>query len=89
MEEKQINKRIWERDATLWKDDEKSAEVISHSLGWLDVAPKMLETVPEILQFVREVQAAGLTHVVVIGMGTNSMAGFRTLETVKTGWSSP
>lgn len=74
MKEEQINERVWERDATLWKDDKELAEVISDSLGWLDVVPKMAEAVPQILQFVREVQTYGFTHVVVIGMGGSSLA---------------
>ncbi|WP_138431887.1 hypothetical protein [Fodinibius saliphilus] len=73
MEEDQINERIWNRDTSLWKDDEKSRAVISHSLGWLDAASQMHTAVPEILQFIWEVQAAGFTHVVVLGMGINSL----------------
>ncbi|MDR8394340.1 hypothetical protein NC796_24540 [Aliifodinibius sp. S!AR15-10] len=88
MEEEQINERIWNRDATLWKDDEKSTQMISNSLGWLDIATKMASEVPQILQFVREVQAARFTHVVVMGMGGSSLAPQvfeRTFETGKNG----
>ena len=88
MEEEQVNKRIWNGDTTLWKGDEKSAEIISNSLGWLDVAAKMTSAVPQILQFVQEVRAAGFTHVLVIGMGGNSLAPLvfeRTFETGENG----
>lgn len=74
MEEEHFNKRIWNRDTSLWKDDEESAEAISNSLGWLDVASKTASAVPHILQFVREVRADGFTHVVILGMGDTSMA---------------
>lgn len=74
MEKDLFNERLWERDASLWKGDQKSAEVISRSLDWLDVASKMIPAVPAILQFVKEVRAAGFTHVVVLGMGGNSLA---------------
>ncbi|MDX1640390.1 MAG: hypothetical protein R3220_01745, partial [Balneolaceae bacterium] len=88
VEEEKINERIWNGDTTLWKDDEKSAAVISNSLGWLDVASKMASAIPHVLQFVREVQAAGFTHVLVIGMGESSLAPLvfeRTFETGKEG----
>jgi glucose-6-phosphate isomerase len=74
IEEEHINERIWKRDATLWKDDEESTQMISNSLGWLDAASKMASAVPAILQFVREVQEDGFTHVVVMGMGGSSLA---------------
>lgn len=73
MEEDQINERIWDRDTTLWKGDKESTQMISNFLGWLDVASKMMEAVPRILQFVRKVRTAGLTHVIVIGMGGSSL----------------
>lgn len=88
MEEKQINERIWNRDATLWKDDKESIEMISNSLGWLDIASKMVSAVPHIQQFVREIRTEGFTHLVVIGMGGSSLAPLvfeRTFETPTNG----
>lgn len=76
MEEEQINERIWNRDATLWKYDEESKQMISNSLGWLEIPSKMASVLPQILQFVRKVQADSFTHVVVIGMGCSSLAPF-------------
>jgi glucose-6-phosphate isomerase len=73
IEKKQINKRIWEKDVTLWKKDAKSKELISDSLGWLDIIPKMTAAIPQILQFVQNIRADGFTHMVVVGMGGNSL----------------
>lgn len=73
MEEEQINKRIWNRDETLWKYDEESIQMISNSLGWLDISSKMVSVIPHILKFVQEVRTDSFTHVVVIGMGSSSL----------------
>jgi len=88
MEEEQINERIWNRDATLWKYDEESIQMISNSLGWLDIPSKMASVLPQILQFAQEVRTDSFTHVVVIGMGCSSLAPLvfeRTFGTSKTG----
>ncbi len=88
LEEEQINERIWNRDTTLWKEDEKSTQMITNSLGWLDVASKTASAVPQLLRFVSKVQAAGFTHAVVVGMGDSSLAPRvfeRTFETGKNG----
>lgn len=79
-----FNKRIWEKDPTLWKNDEESRNSIPHALGWLDIAGKMASLVPRIQHFVREVQEASFTHVLCMGMGGSSLApllferGFKT-----------
>lgn len=74
MEGEQVNERIWNRDANLWKVDEKSTQMISNALGWLDVPTRMASAIPQILQFVRKVLAARFTHGVVMGMGGSSLA---------------
>lgn len=73
LEVEKVNERIWNRDGTLWKGNKESAEMITNSLGWLDVVTKMVRAVPDILQFVREVRADGFTHVAVLGMGIGSL----------------
>jgi len=73
MKEDHINERIWDRDATLWKDDKKSIDMIAHQLGWLDAPSKMVSALPHILCFVKDVRAAGFTHLVLIGMGGSSL----------------
>ena len=84
MTKQNFNKRIWEKDPTLWKNDEESRNSIPHALGWMDIAGKMASLVPRIKHFVREVQQAGFTDVLCMGMGGSSLApllferGFKT-----------
>jgi glucose-6-phosphate isomerase len=66
--------KLWHKDAGLWKADPKVQEQIRNSLGWLHVAGKMEENLDVLYEFVREVQAAGFSHVVHMGMGGSSLA---------------
>ncbi|GAA4365079.1 hypothetical protein GCM10023185_35100 [Hymenobacter saemangeumensis] len=65
---------FWQKDAALWVQDEAGQQSIRSFMGWLRVAETMMEAVPEIEAFVREVKAAGFRHVVVMGMGGSTMA---------------
>jgi glucose-6-phosphate isomerase len=69
--EKEILKRIWELDYTVWKDD--PAE-ISNRLGWLHSPENMVGKVDEINDFVDGVRGAGYTHALLLGMGGPSLA---------------
>ena len=65
-EKKEIIKRIWEKDATVWKKGEKHAEVISNRLGWLSLPYTMTNNVYEINEFTREVMEEGYTTAVLL-----------------------
>jgi transaldolase / glucose-6-phosphate isomerase len=63
--------RVWAKDWTLWgsKPDE-----VADRLGWLTISEQMLEHLGDVLAFVEEVRAAGLTEVALLGMGGSSLA---------------
>ncbi len=67
-------RRLWQKDASLWKTDPRNQDAIRNSLGWLHVAEKMEEQLDDLNRFVSEVKAAGFRHVVHIGMGGSSLA---------------
>jgi glucose-6-phosphate isomerase len=85
MENHQFNKRIWEKDATLWKNDQKSKEMIPKAMGWIDVAEKMIPAIPRLQHFAREIRDEGFTHVVHMGMGGSSLAPLLFERTFETG----
>lgn len=85
LEREHINERLWNRDATLWKDDRKSAEKISESLGWMDTPSRMTPVLPEIIELVRKVRSDGYSHVIVLGMGGNTLASLVFARTFGTG----
>jgi glucose-6-phosphate isomerase/CheY-like chemotaxis protein len=67
----QIVARIWAHDHTVWKPE--PAE-ITNRLGWLHIAEGMVENVPRMEALASEVQEAGYTHVLLLGMGGSSLA---------------
>jgi glucose-6-phosphate isomerase len=73
MNPNEVVKRIWSKDASLWKSDEQNVKVINHSLGWLTVAGEMLAVVDDLLAFADSVRTSGFEHVMVCGMGGSSL----------------
>jgi transaldolase/glucose-6-phosphate isomerase len=74
LEQGQFAARLWRKDPSLWKRNPKDQEEIRNALGWLHVAEKMGENLRDLSAFVQEVRAAGLRHVVLMGMGGSSLA---------------
>ncbi|HYK19474.1 MAG TPA: hypothetical protein VEV42_01990 [Pyrinomonadaceae bacterium] len=73
MNPNEVVKRIWARDASLWKSDPNDVKVINNSLGWLTVADEMLGAVDELVEFAHAVRSRGIQHVMVCGMGGSSL----------------
>ncbi len=71
MQKKNILERIWQHDHTVW--DPEPTE-ITNRLGWLHTPQDMAAEVNRINQFVADVQAAGFTEVMLLGMGGSSLA---------------
>ena len=69
-----VSTRIWQRDPSLWKQDEASQKSISGSLGWLDAVNIMQQRASEITGFAEKVRDDGFTSVVLLGMGGSSLA---------------
>jgi glucose-6-phosphate isomerase len=68
-----VTKRIWKKDAALWKDDEPSQKIIKNSLGWLTVPDEMLAVVDELTEFAELIRNRGFETVMVCGMGGSSL----------------
>jgi glucose-6-phosphate isomerase/transaldolase/glucose-6-phosphate isomerase len=67
----QIVRRIWERDWTVWKPEDRE---ITDRLGWLTAPETAVESVPELEVFAGSVRGMGLTRAVILGMGGSSLA---------------
>ena len=68
-----VAKRIWRKDASLWKTDEASHKQIRNSLGWLTVPDEMIGVAGELIEFAEMIRARGFRHVMVCGMGGSSL----------------
>jgi glucose-6-phosphate isomerase/transaldolase/glucose-6-phosphate isomerase len=71
LEEDHVVRRIWDRDWTVWKPEDKE---ITNRLGWL-MSPLLAEDEsPGLEAFAAPLRSEGLTRTVVLGMGGSSLA---------------
>ena len=66
-------RRIWAKDAALWKSTAADQKIINNSLGWLTVAEWTAQRLDQIETFGREVRDAEFTHLMLLGMGGSSL----------------
>ncbi|HEY7590021.1 MAG TPA: hypothetical protein VH723_03460 [Candidatus Limnocylindrales bacterium] len=66
--------RLFDRDPSLWSDDERVQRAISDRLGWLDAPHHFADHTADIEGFARGAIAAGFRTAVVMGMGGSSLA---------------
>ncbi|HMS33923.1 MAG TPA: glucose-6-phosphate isomerase [Ignavibacteria bacterium] len=72
-ERSDLVKRIWDKDASVWKDGKEYDALIKNRLGWLSLPASMKSNCGDIDAFVNQVTGEGFTHAVVMGMGGSSM----------------
>src|SRR4051794_28967449 len=70
--EQDVAHRLWRRDGTLWAP--AGTPELEDRLGWLTIAEKVLEELPDIKAFAAELRDEGYTDVVLLGMGGSSLA---------------
>jgi len=69
-----VARRIWERDASLWKTEPAHQIIIANSMGWLTVAQEMIRATDELREFAESIRDTGrFDHVMVCGMGGSSL----------------
>src|SRR6266850_6152204 len=68
-----VVRRIWRRDASLWKADEGNQKIIKNSLGWLAAPDEMIAVADELIEFSDLMRPRGFKHVMVCGMGGSSL----------------
>lgn len=73
-EQQNVVRRIWAKDASLWKTDPAHQKIIGNSMGWLTVAQEMIQAADELSDFAESVRNSGqFDHVMVCGMGGSSL----------------
>jgi transaldolase/glucose-6-phosphate isomerase len=73
LRDEQAIKRIWSKDASLWKTEEAHQKIIANALGWLSSAQLMQERTGELEDFARQIREEGFSHVMLLGMGGSSL----------------
>jgi glucose-6-phosphate isomerase len=71
LDQRAVVRRIWARDGTVWKAEDRE---ISDRLGWLDSPAAAAKILPDIQAFVASIRGLGLRRAVVLGMGGSSLA---------------
>lgn len=71
--EKSLPKRIWDKDASVWKTDAEHKKIILKSLGWLNVGKLLLQHAGELREFADGIREEGFESAVVLGMGGSSL----------------
>jgi len=66
--------RFFSKDPTLWTQDPKGQEEVRIRMGWLTSPDTGTALVPELKKFASEIQHAGFTHALLLGMGGSSLA---------------
>lgn len=72
-EKEQWIRRIWNKDATLWKDDDAHKKIIANALGWVTVVDQLVEAAPELAAFSERIRGDGFKDVMLLGMGGSSL----------------
>ncbi len=85
-EERQIVRRIWDRDHTLWRPDPTE---ISNRLGWLDLPKQTLDELPALTGRIERLLDYKPTDVVLLGMGGSSLCPEVFRRTFGSGGSFP
>jgi transaldolase/glucose-6-phosphate isomerase len=69
-----VMRRIWRKDAALWKDDKSHQQTIKNALGWLTVPDTMIGVEDDLIAFADGIRGAGqFKHVMLCGMGGSSL----------------
>ena len=69
-----VMRRIWRKDAKLWKEDEAHQKTIKNALGWLTVPDQMIGVEDDLIQFTDRIRnVREFKHVMVCGMGGSSL----------------
>ena len=69
-----VMRRVWRKDAALWKSEEEHQKIIKNALGWLNVADQIIGVEDELVTFAERIREKGFKHVVLNGMGGSSLA---------------
>lgn len=68
---REVVRRVWNRDGTLWKAEDRE---IPDRLGWLDSPAAAAKVLPDLKAFAASLRGQGLKRAAVLGMGGSSLA---------------
>jgi transaldolase / glucose-6-phosphate isomerase len=72
-EGEQWTRKIWRKDASLWKQEECQQVIIKNALGWVTAPDQLNEAADELAAFSARVRDEGFKDVMLLGMGGSSL----------------
>ncbi len=66
-------RRLWNKDATLWKEEPSKKKEIQDRLGWLSVVAWSKAQIPALRQVAQDIAQKKFRHAVLLGMGGSSL----------------
>ncbi|HSG41654.1 MAG TPA: bifunctional transaldolase/phosoglucose isomerase, partial [Anaerolineales bacterium] len=73
LEADSVPARLWKHDPTLWAEDEAGKAEVVIRMGWLDSTDKARQKMDKYLNFAKEIHAAKIDRILVLGMGGSSL----------------
>ena len=69
-----VIRRIWRKDASLWKEDPSHQKIIKNALGWLTVPDLMIGCEDDLIAFADRIRGVReFKHLMLCGMGGSSL----------------
>lgn len=65
--------RMWDKDVSLWSDDEETANLVRNRLGWLDAAAASSLDWEPLGRFAAEIGSTEVENILLLGMGGSSL----------------
>ncbi len=73
LQDRDVVRRIWAKDPSVWHEDPAHQSLIQQALGWLTIIEEQIPMLSQLQSVARDVQDAGFRHVLLLGMGGSSL----------------
>ena len=70
---KNLVRRIWAKDPTVWHQDPEQQKIIRNALGWLTISQEQLPQIALLQVVAKDIKDAKFKHVLLLGMGGSSL----------------
>ncbi|MEO6834148.1 MAG: bifunctional transaldolase/phosoglucose isomerase, partial [Chitinophagaceae bacterium] len=89
MDERLAGRRLFEKDAFLWKTEADEAKMIRENMGWIGLPESSDKAIEAITAFATQIKSEGFSSVVLLGMGGSSLCSEVARESFGTGQGFP
>ena len=70
---KNLVRRIWAKDSTVWHQNPEHQKIIRNALGWLTISQEQLPHIVRLQAVAKDIKEAGFKHILLLGMGGSSL----------------